>query len=85
MGYLRENMDCPLCKSVLVERVNGKTKKPFLGCPNFPSCRGHEGTKVYRTNKLIQMLDIRDCLDYGGDYVLIGFNEDGQLIPYIKG
>lgn len=31
---------CPRCASALVERTNKKTGDRFLGCTNFPSCRG---------------------------------------------
>ena len=30
---------CPLCKSPLVKRQNGRTKTWFYGCSSFPSCK----------------------------------------------
>lgn len=30
---------CPRCDSGMMIRMNGKSGKPFLGCPNFPKCR----------------------------------------------
>ncbi|SUZ30226.1 restriction endonuclease [Xanthomonas euroxanthea] len=32
--------DCPLCGSALVGRINRRTKENFLGCSQFPKCRG---------------------------------------------
>jgi restriction system protein len=31
---------CPLCGSPLVERTNRRTGELFLGCSQFPRCRG---------------------------------------------
>lgn len=31
---------CPRCGSALVPRTNRRTREPFLGCSQFPRCRG---------------------------------------------
>jgi restriction system protein len=31
---------CPRCGSALVQRTNRRTREPFLGCSQFPKCRG---------------------------------------------
>ncbi len=31
---------CPRCGSALVPRMNRRTREPFLGCSQFPKCRG---------------------------------------------
>ncbi|MDQ1120809.1 MULTISPECIES: restriction endonuclease [Pseudoxanthomonas] len=31
---------CPRCGSALVPRTNRRTREPFLGCSQFPKCRG---------------------------------------------
>ncbi|MET0290656.1 MAG: restriction endonuclease [Pseudoxanthomonas sp.] len=32
--------NCPRCGSALVQRRNRRTREPFLGCSQFPKCRG---------------------------------------------
>ncbi len=32
--------DCPRCGSALVQRINRRTGEGFLGCSQFPKCRG---------------------------------------------
>lgn len=36
----RDPKACPRCGAVLVERLNTKAGKRFLGCTRFPQCRG---------------------------------------------
>ncbi len=31
---------CPRCGSTLVQRTNRRTREPFLGCSQFPRCKG---------------------------------------------
>lgn len=31
-------LTCPKCGSRMVERVNGQTGEPFLGCSHWPTC-----------------------------------------------
>ena len=32
--------ECPKCNGPMVERMNRKTRNPFLGCANYPKCKG---------------------------------------------
>ena len=36
---------CPRCGAALVQRINRSTGQRFLGCSNFPKCRG-TGTAI---------------------------------------
>lgn len=38
--YIQDNKNkCPFCHKELVERLNKKEDKKFLGCPNYPKCK----------------------------------------------
>ena len=34
-------MKCNRCGSKLVQKLNNKTKRSFMGCSNWPKCKGH--------------------------------------------
>jgi uncharacterized paraquat-inducible protein A len=36
----RQKSRCPRCGSTLIERTNSRTGESFMGCSNYPQCRG---------------------------------------------
>jgi ssDNA-binding Zn-finger/Zn-ribbon topoisomerase 1 len=39
IGPKEVNRKCPKCGSPLVERFSPKTRKSFIGCSNYPTCK----------------------------------------------
>ncbi|KAF6209731.1 hypothetical protein GE061_015480 [Apolygus lucorum] len=77
---LQKVFECQLCKLDMVVRANNETRKFFLSCAGYPSCRN----AVWLSNKVIDLkVSEESCPTCGPNVKLLDFKfQPGSMAPY---